>query len=358
MSRISFFEHSFLVMSKLLDATGELLQTLRDPRTSERTINRAAKAWMKALEAPESLEEITESQRQLAGAVEWDNIERAQLALMMSGALVEQGFAPEPLLEAFAAPLPNWLEGANRLLKNAVVNGELDEEIFDRNAAQRPVEARDFSRLEALYLPLIAALAVSSRGRADLRPLLPQIEPLRDICEAGYFLFAMLRVLDDEPLLVIEPARKRGFVGMMSGIADNFQLHALLMAHYPDVAPISPAQIAVFRGDGPQANGETIVGAWNLYDYHALSQTGLNNGLEDLSDTEHWIWGEGQPVDIDKFERHRVVILGEPSYQRSWGVQRLFGGLRAELGIERELSADEVEQWLTRLAAANSSVSD
>lgn len=341
----------FEFMSNLPEQTRELLQILRDPRANERAINRAAQAWMKALETPESLQQILDAQRELASAIEWENLERAQLALTLSGALVEQGFAPEPLLDAFAPHLPAWLEGANRLLLSAGTNedGDLDEAAFDAAAEQMPDERLAWNRLEAFHLPLIAALSHSPEARAQLRPLVPLVRPLVPYSSAAHFLWPMLEILDEEPILVLEPSRKRGFIGTISGIADNFQLHALLMAHYPEVRPISPAAIAIFRGKGPQTNGETIVGAWNLYNYRALSQ-GLPEGL---GDTETWIWGEGQPKDIEKFAGYRAIVLGEPAYERSWQVQRLFSGLRAELEVERELSAEEVEDWVKRLANAN-----
>jgi hypothetical protein len=35
-------------------------------------------------------------------------------------------------------------------------------------------------------------------------------------------------VLDDEPLVALDPASRRGFLLTMSGVGDNFQLHTLL----------------------------------------------------------------------------------------------------------------------------------
>lgn len=337
----------------LREATQELFDTLRDERTSERTINRAAKAWMKALETPNSLGAIIEAQEQLAGAINWENIERAQLALMMSGALVEQGFAPEPLIEAFAPVLPRWLDGANQLLERTLV-GSKDEELTDtalqNAAAQMPDAARDWQQLESLYFPLVAALSVSPSARAEMRPLLPQLAPLTDYLESASYLSTLLQVLDSAPLVVIEPARKRGFVGAMSGIADVFQLHALLMAHYPDAGEISDQAATVFRGDGPQTTERTLTGAWNLYNYSALDSNG--NLPTDLSDSRHWIWNEDLPFVIEQFEGRRAILLGPASYERNWKVQRLFAPLRAHVEVERELSAGEVEQWLGRMAQA------
>ena len=332
-------------------ATDELLQTLRDSRANEGAINRAAQAWMKALDAPESLRQILDAQHQLASAIEWDDLERAQLALVMSGALVERGFAPEPLLEAFARHLPVWIEGANRLLEGALQGrdaSELDEAAFEIAAARMPDEAQSWQKLELFYFVLIAALAVSPAAREQFGRVLPRLLTLAPAMESASYLVSMLRVLDNAPVLVIEPARKRGFVGSISGIADNWQLHALLMAHYPDAGAISERATAVFRGDGPQQIEQTLVGAWNLYDYHALTSEGRLP--TNLSDSGHWIWNEDAPADIETFENYRTILLGPPAYDRGWPVRRLFEALRAEIRVERELEAEDVESWIRRLA--------
>lgn len=333
----------------LREKTDELLQTLRDPRTGERTIKRAANAWMKALQNPPSLPAILEAQTQLCGALEWENIERAQLALVIGGSLVEQGFAPEPLIEAYAPVLPVWLENANQLLQSALVNGELDEATFERSAAQSPAWARAWQQLESLYFPLIAALSVSPSGRESLRPLLPQIAPLTSYLESAYYLSMLLQVLDNAPILIIEPALQRGFVGTMSGVADCFQLHALLMAHFPDTrAPVSDAATSVHRGHGAQITDENLMGIWNLYNYRALNPDG--DLPTDLSDSSHWIWNEDLPAEIPEFAGYRVVLLGPASYERAWKVQRAFAALRAEIVVERELNETEIADWLGRMS--------
>ena len=113
-----------------------------------------------------------EAQKQLTNVLEWDDLARAQFALMMSGALVENGFAPEPLLEAFEPRLPAWLKGAGRLL-DKVIHAEGDAQdvdaVVEAVTAQMPDEARDWERLQAFYLPLMAALSASPK-RANRCP--------------------------------------------------------------------------------------------------------------------------------------------------------------------------------------------
>ena len=335
----------------LAQQTQHLLAILKNPDSDERTIREAADSWVKTLQNPDSIEAILDAQQQLASVLDWDDLARAQFALMMSGALVENGFSPEPLLEAFAPRLPVWLKDANRLL-DAVIHAEGDgqnvDAVVEQITAQMSDEAHGWEALQAFYLPLMAALAASPDARAQIRPLLPLVGPLSERHEGAYFLEAMLQVLNKEPILVVEPARKRGFIGTFSGIADNAQLHALLMAHYPDAARKFPkAALAIFDGSGAQTSELKVESDWNLYAYGALDRDG--NIKDELSDSEHWLWNEDVPAIIPRFEEYRVIVLGPSSYKREWQAQRLFAPLRASIDVDRELDADEVEQWVAKL---------
>ena len=337
----------------LAQQTQQLLDVLADPQSDERAIQRAADRWVKTLQNPDSIQAILDAQVQLASVMDWENLARAQFALMMSGALVENGFAPEPLLEAFAPRLPGWLDGANRLL-DAVIHAEGDgqnvDAVVEEVTAQMPTEARDWERLQAFYLPLMAALSASPEARTKMRHLRDVAAPLSERHEGAFFLDAMLGVLDKEPILVLEPERNRGFIGTFSGIADIAQLHALLMAHYPDAARKYPkAATAIFDGSGEQTSEMTVESDWNLYSYRALNRDGSIK--DDLADSQHWIWNEDSPLVIPKWEQYRVIVLGPSSYSRSWAAQRLFAPLRASVDVDRELGADEVAEWVKKLGS-------
>lgn len=335
----------------LAQQTQRLLDVLHDPNSEERAIQSAADKWVQTLQNPDSLGAILDAQQQLTSVLDWNDLARAQFALMMSGALVENGFAPEPLLEAFAPRLPLWLAGANSLL-DRVIHAEGDgqnvDAVVEEVTAQFPDEAQHWERLQAFYLPLMAALSASPDARAQMRSLLPLIGPLTERHEGAFFLEAMLNVLHKEPLLVLEPARGRGFIGTMSGIADNAQLHALLMAHYPDAALRYPkAATAIFDGSGPQTSELKVESNWNLYAFGALDANG--NIKDELSDSQHWLWNEDAPIVIPKWEQYRVIVLGPSSYSRGWQAQRLFAPLKASVDVDRELNADDVAAWVARL---------
>ncbi len=337
----------------LAQQTQHLLAILHDPASDERAIQSAADLWVKTLQNPDSIEAILDAQNQLATVLDWDDLARAQFALMMSGALIENGFAPEPLLEAFAPRLPVWLKNANELL-DAVIHTEGDgqnvEAVVEEITAQMPAQARDWERLQAFYLPLMAALAASPDARAQMRRLRDLAAPLSERHEGAFFLDAMLGVLHREPILVLEPARKRGFIGTFSGIADNAQLHALLMAHYPDAAKTFPkAALLIFDGSGEQTSEITVESDWNLYAYGALDRDGQIK--DDLADSQHWLWNEDSPIEIPKFEDYRVIVLGPSSYTRGWPAQRLFAPLKASIDVDRELDEGDVAAWIERLGS-------
>jgi hypothetical protein len=52
------------------------------------------------------------------------------------------------------------------------------------------------------------------------------------------------------------------------------------------------------------------------------------------------------------FADERVVVVGPPSYARSWGLGRVFSALRPRIEVVDELDANAVDTWLARAKAA------
>jgi hypothetical protein len=195
-------------------------------------------------------------------------------------------------------------------------------------------------------------------ARAALADLQERAAELEDEHDGAGWIAQMLRVLHEAPFVAFHFDERVGIAGRMSGIADNFQLHTLLMDVFP--APrsgllrrprrrVSEAVAANARGDGPQALEEPITGAWNLYTHAAV----VGGRLPDPSDQAMWptwIWNEGVPADIPELDGHRVIILGPAPYSRGWQAQRVFPRLPATLDA-RELSRAEVDDWAARVGA-------
>ncbi len=156
-------------------------------------------------------------------------------------------------------------------------------------------------------------------------------------------------LLRDEPFVVIEPHTGLGIVGQMSGVADNYQLHMLLLDAFPNptaATRISQSHAQVARGEGPQQVPGNVTGAWNMYAATALAP---GAGWPEPG-TQHYIWNEGIPADIPVIDGHRCIVLGPPPYVRGFTACRLFD-IPASLGSVRTLDRDSVEAWVSRASA-------
>ncbi|MFD3958306.1 MULTISPECIES: hypothetical protein [Streptomyces] len=146
-----------------------------------------------------------------------------------------------------------------------------------------------------------------------------------------------LRVLDDEPLVVLHRPSATGYLLRLSGIGDNFQLHTLLAdaliggGHVAGRAP-SPQEVAVCRETPGQVE---TAGSFEL-----------------VAPDGDRLWNEGTPADIPVVDGVRLLVLDEPSYARSWPAGRFFPGMRGDLILERALEPEETERWFARVSPA------
>lgn len=304
----------------------------------------------------------------LAGYLLLDDLRRAAFLALVGGALVERGCAPSPMVGPLIKRLQGLLELSAALadaclaqLPKAQGDDHDPVEVFESTREQvarsMPLEGTAWSALKDYWRPAIAVFSVSPSARAAACGLRDLAAKIADHHEGGYWLRLMLSVLDQEPIVAVEPRTGTGILGRISGIVDNFQLHVLLMDGFPRSGFFSRRRVAkrvadVARGIGPQQTNDFVTGAWNLYTWRAI-QPGLK--LPDQSDygaNDCWIWNEGTPEEIPVFDGRRAILLGPPSYPRSWGCQRMFDKLPARLDCERQLSKHEVTDWLQRMLNA------
>jgi hypothetical protein len=218
---------------------------------------------------------------------------------------------------------------------------------------------------EFFRLGLIAHLSRSKslRSTARARPeLLEQTLQVDDVAGSHRsFLALMLRVLDDETLLVLHVEQRKGFEVRISGISDNFQLHTLLAGALIGepakgwIAGEAPSTRAVSEcRDAPpdRSGGDYVTGAFNLVNWTGLQPDGTLPAGPRSDASQHWIWNEGCPAEIAPFEGRRVVLLGPRPYARNWRAGRQFPGMVGALTVQRTLGRAEVENWLHRLASA------
>ena len=314
-------------------------------------------------------------------------VERGAFLAQMAGALVERGCEVLPMARAMRLRLLPLLEDCARLAeacrkempepaaaKRSVAdrdefgdNGEEGPEVTDGNedfekarqkiAPKLPKENAAWEALHTFWLPAIAVYSVSPEARWAAQSLRAPAQKIAEFHEGGHWIQLILSVLDHEPLLVIEPATRTGFLARSYGVVDNFQLHTLLMDAFPaansnSMRRVSLTAAEIARGNGEQMSEEVVTGAWNLYGWKALRRDLTLPDPKNYDSNEHWIWNEVGLADIPLFEDRRVVLLGPASYERSWRAMRMFDRLTAKLHIEKHLMPAEVTAWLERLSAA------
>lgn len=270
-------------------------------------------------------------------------------------------------LDGVIRALPPEPGGPLALLGGALIEGgaapmRLPPAVFDRLLGfleQIPKDDEgDFELPEAFFLYERAAMACLSRS-AELRRTLPRKQRLLARCtrysERYGFLGKMLLTLDDEPLVVVHGATRRAWRFRMSGIADNFQLHTLirvaLAGEGPDRIPgAAPSgDVAASAGTG-SISGATASSDWQLACWTGLRADG------GVGESEHWIWNEGVPADIEALDGQRIVLVGTPSIHRSWNAPRVFSGMPGILEAKGQLSQAEADQLLQAIRVAQGRV--
>ena len=223
--------------------------------------------------------------------------------------------------------MATYVEQARALLETATAPGP------ERDAA--------LAELEQAWPAIIQICSVDPASRLALADLQPAVAELEEEHEWAHWIALMLAVLHEAPFVAIEPSSGKAVGGRISGVSENFQLHTLLMDAFD--RPVDPEVLAIARGDGPQQGDREVAGAWNLYTYRALRDGRLPE--PDASQSGEWIWNEGVPAVIPEIDGTRVILLGEPLYERTWDAVRTFPALRATLDPSA-LSQQDARAWL------------
>jgi hypothetical protein len=227
-----------------------------------------------------------------------------------------------------------------------------------------PDEANAFRALDPLGLGAIAMLSRSAAIRALVRQRYPELREqawqLRAHHERAGFLATMLRVLDHEKLLAIHPEMRRGYMLEMSGIGTNFELFILLAdvligdpagGWLPGERP-DPRAAAACRNSDIVVGADSALGAFNVWNWSALQPDRTLPSGSQMAGSEHWVWMEGVPADVQALDSLRVVLLGPPPYARILPAGRCFRDMPADLRVTRILPPIEVEEWLQRISSA------
>ncbi|RLS44899.1 MAG: hypothetical protein DWH81_00060 [Planctomycetota bacterium] len=353
-----------------------LMQTLEAERVDQTTAQQAIQTFLNACS------QLTQEERQsqfdtLLSIVDERPTGPACFLSGVCGAVLEQGAWPGRMGEILQRLLEEILPQASYLARESQKREQLaipprtsfasaeEEEAhyqevekvgvqaFEELSAAHPLARDAWNYLGALWPACVALYSLNVPSRERAKVVLPVLEPLSNRHEGAYWLQKLLNVLDQEPLLVIDPVKETGITARVSGVSDNFQLNTLLLEVFPrgwlERRRISQSAFEIASGIGPQFTRETITGTWNLYQSTAITPEGRLTAGEEAA--RHWIWGEGSPSDISIVDGYRVIILGPPTHYPSWSSVRHFKCLRASIDEVQVLDKSTLRQWLKRLAS-------
>ncbi|MER7364860.1 hypothetical protein [Nonomuraea wenchangensis] len=281
---------------------------------------------------------------------------------VLCGALAELGGDPEPVAEPLVAELADCLELAGTFAAHwRTATGEAppepvaDDHAWTEATADRlatapitreaAVELADAWSLAHLRsLPVLSILQLSPRLRHALpgrERLIAALGTVLDERPDLEFLAGLLRVLDDERLVVLHRPTGRGYEVVIGGIGDNAQLHTLLadVLSGPDAEGLlegvrpDPAWVRAATDGAADPAAPPVRGPFALLDGRGGR-----------------IWNEGRPADIPRVAGVRVLVLERPAYERSWPAGRIYPMMRPDVRLLRILPAGEAAAWLARVA--------
>ena len=289
---------------------------------------------------------------------------------VLAGALVEFGASPLSLCEV----LPNRAITAMSLFElfprawKQVSGGEplpdradLSEmgrvrEAFAEDAKRRGISAGGADAIAFSWFdvddwvsPMLTVMAqrrfrdaMSTDHRDELRAA---AEAVAGEIDGADWLHGLSLVLDDEPLIVLDPASGRGFRLTISGVGDNFQLHTLIadkVIGAPEDGliaglPPEPAWVAAATDGvhGPFDPPAAICRRFRLFDGRG-----------------GYVSPEGRPCDIEPLDGTRVVVLHPPLGNYGWQFGRSYEHMAPTVTLDRVLEPAEAARLLSRIAPA------
>jgi hypothetical protein len=319
---------------------------------------------------------------QSGGVADADGAAHVALA---AGAVVESGLPADALATVLLARLPDVLVAARRYADRCFAqpsmppaddaddDNEEEEEDEDSDddilievdgrgipiavfAAGLDDDRAGAAALYALHEWTLPAVSAWTHSRATLRAALDDKELVAAAQamqqSSAVWIHKLLGVQLNTRWLVVSPIERRAFRVLVDEVVANFDLHALLAAALlPRGLAGEGNAVAVtdhLSGRDVDVETDSVRGTWDLYDWRGAPL--LAAGKEVPSSL--WIWGEGEPRDVPMFADERVVVVGPPSYARSWGLGRVFSALRPRIEVVDELDANAVDTWLARAKAA------
>jgi hypothetical protein len=354
------------VLEAYLEATGDLRG--EDPRLNELA------PQLIQLSKAQPREELDQALLRLVGALNAPHPQVAGHVALMTGCIVEEGANPGVLVKALVPRVEEALKTSTRAVEAVAQLAEMedDDERETANVGVRtisalewqafvdkdPSSAQSLLALDHFCQALIAALTRQPEvlKSTAIRALAAPLTPVSELSHFAHFLARLLRVPIDEEWFIIDPRTCRGFALRVSGVANAFQVYALVHAalcviprsltHWspPVRRPPPPEEtLAVANGSGPQQTLGSYVPPFTLFRWTAMSHP---RRIPDSNDFRDWYSNSAVPAELARFREQRIGILGDFGIKMELGIAREFGALGASVTLARELDRRHVVELL------------
>ncbi len=281
-------------------------------------------------------------------------------ALLFVGYLIERGAPASSIGPVALAKLPDLLSAAARAA--AAHPPARDTAALARAVARTdPDGAAAMLGLEPALAGAMQILCVDRHSRRALSSHAHAVDDARALGSwsvLAYYLAELVDSSDEQRLIVIDPKRRRGASVVADGVRNGFHLFVLLEAVLVGTdgkglwggAPVPAAPVEIARGRRPPQPGLTARAHFDYYNWSAWAAGGL------VADAPtRWIWGELPLLSIPIAHGERIVLVDAPQYDRSWDMalaSAVHPQHQPSVTLERELTTEEVERWLTVIVNA------
>lgn len=314
--------------------------------------------------------EANEAVSILAPGLTSQNLSRASHIAKICDSMIRSGCPWESIIEPMTTGLHRCLRKAKPVLETLQKNLQTDP--VNEEAYQEEIELLLEKGLPAIgkadpksYGAWVAlgrysslahtVLALDPKARSVVKSKLEEIiSPFAKWIPCLGKLTEIFGILEKEPIVVIDVDGHKGFIGTFGGAATNSQLLILVMDTLPnmEVFPkeyVERELVESAKGIGPMDIGKKFYGRWNHYTFRALRSNGKLPDPKDFTANKEWIWMEKIPSEIPTLDGHRIILLGPPSYERSWEFIRNHELVSSQIEVESELSRGDIDYWMKKI---------
>lgn len=285
-----------------------------------------------------------------------------QLLCLALGALVESGAPPEDAWPGVSDGLAEMVARAVDFSEECQAQSEFEtpesavKRYGDLIAKKRPANAAAWEAVPARVLAAVACLSRSKKLRAaaaKIKGLYDSAEALRDCLPKCADLFRILALIEEGEIVVASPLDKRGWrikFGQCVTVAELQMLIADAVLGGSRSAPVPgrmpgkrpPAKVLRHLVEGEEPID--VAAPFHLVAWTALSQDGGFNQYAPLQVmVPEWL-----PIDLPFVDEERMSLIHPPFEGVDTILEGGFGTLAPFAKVVRELSAADVNRYLTR----------